>query len=331
MHRKPSVLLAPEQAIEGFILHKLAEGLSQNTIVNYRHSLIIFADRLGGSDLSTVSSADVAKHLAWLRTEYQPIRLSGNTSPLSNKTIRNHWVCLKSFFRWLALEFEIENPMGKVPGPKFKNAPVKPFTKEEVESLLKVSVFCKKADTLRRRSFTMRRPTAKRDMAAILMLIDTGLRAGEFCALSIGDVDLETGRVEVKHGLVGGAKGGQGRTVYLGRQTRHALWKYLTTREDKKFADRPLFLTKSHARMKPNGLRLVLNKLGEKAGVSHCHPHRLRHTFAITYLRSGGDVFTLQALLGHRSLEMVRHYSRIAEVDIAESHRRASPVDNWGL
>jgi len=48
-------------------------------------------------------------------------------------------------------------------------------------------------------------------------------------------------------------------------------------------------------------------------------------------LRSGGDIFTLKSLLGHGSLDIVEHYARIAEVDVEQAHRKASPADNWRL
>ena len=73
----------------------------------------------------------------------------------------------------------------------------------------------------------MRRMTARRDRAMILFLLDTGLRASEFCSLTIGDVDQKTGRVVVKHGTLGGAKGGKGRIVFFGKATRNPLWRYL--------------------------------------------------------------------------------------------------------
>jgi integrase/recombinase XerD len=78
-------------------------------------------------------------------------------------------------------------------------------------------------------------------------------------------------------------------------------------------------------------IRQVLTELGEKAGVDNCHPHRLRHTFAVEYLRNGGDVFTLQMILGHASLEMVRTYAKLAAMDLKNAHQRASPADKWRL
>ena len=177
----------------------------------------------------------------------------------------------------------------------------------------------------------MRRPTGLRDRALILLLLDTGLRASELCALNVGDVDLKSGQVQVKHGQAGGAKGGKGRVVFLGQTARRALWRYLAARQDGQDSGAPLFVGKLERRPNKGTLRQLMARLGKKAEVVNCHPHRFRHTFGLTYLRSGGDVFTLQALLGHSTLEMVQHYARLAQVDIEQAHRRASPVDNWQL
>ncbi|HUM64173.1 MAG TPA: tyrosine-type recombinase/integrase, partial [Anaerolineaceae bacterium] len=136
------------------------------------------------------------------------------------------------------------------------------------------------------------------------------------------------GKVVIKHGDEGGAKGGKGRTVFIGKSTRRAVWRYLADREDRDDPESPVFINRGNHPFNSNSLRHLIVRLAEKAGVKGAHPHKFRHTFAITYLRSGGDVFTLQALLGHSSLDMVRHYAQIAEMDIERVHRKASPVDN---
>jgi len=278
-----------------------------------------------------ITPADLSAFLAWLRHEYQPRRITGNVAALAPKTLRNYWVSLSAFFTWAARELRIPNPMRGVPAPRFAQALVQLFTRDDIEQLPKAAEYCQEAQTTRRRRFVMRRPTAHRDRALFLVLLDTRLCASELCALRVGNVDQTTGQVVVNHGYAGGAKGGQGRVVFLGQAAQRALWRYLASHVDGEETAASLFLGKGQRRMNRGVLRQLIARLGEKARVAHAHPHRFRHTFAITYLRSGGAVFTLQGLLGHRTLEMVQHYAHLAQLDIEQAHRRASPVDNWHL
>ncbi|MFC1892558.1 tyrosine-type recombinase/integrase [Chloroflexota bacterium] len=68
-----------------------------------------------------------------------------------------------------------------------------------------------------------------------------------------------------------------------------------------------------------------------KSGVTRLHAHLCRHTFATRFLINGGDVFTLQQILGHSTLEMVRHYVNLAANHIAMQHQRFSPLDRLNL
>lgn len=318
------------QALQGFLQAKAAEAISQRTLDSYEYLLNQWLAYAGDMDVSKVAAADLRAYLAYLRTEYVPKRFNGKTTPLSPKSLRNVHITLCSFFTWLQREFALPSPMKAIPAPDYEEPEIEPLSQADVEALVKVAEYCKETNPRDRRRFVARRPTGLRDKAVILMLLDTGLRASEFCALNVADVDMKTGKVVVKHGAEGGAKGGKGRFVYLGKATRRVLWRYLVARSDGQEPDAPLFLARNR-RMSRDSLRQLLDSLGDKAQVQRCHPHRFRHTFAITYLRSGGDVFSLQKLLGHKSLEISQHYARLAQVDIEQAHRKASPADNWRL
>lgn len=92
-----------------------------------------------------------------------------------------------------------------------------------------------------------------------------------------------------------------------------------------------VFLTLDGQPLSPGAVRLVLNRLGEASGVTRVHPHLLRHTFALNYLVNGGDVFSLQQILGHTTLEMVRRYVSMTSAHIVTQHQRYSPVDQLNL
>jgi len=332
MNQRPQGLII-SKALTGFLQYKSAEGLAPITVSGYERDIKLWIEYQGDVDVFTIQTQHILSYLNFLRTEYVPRRISrNNTKKLAPKSVYNLYVSVSSFFTWASREFDMDNPMKNVPRPRVpEDPPVEPFKKEDIELLIKACDFCEEAVTDRRRKFTMRRSTSKRDKALILTLLDTGLRASELCALRIDDVNMKTGRVFVRSGEAGRAKGGKGRIVFLGKSARRFLWRYLTEREDGYDPNAPLFLGKFNRPLNRDALRLLMNSLGGKVGVKKCHPHRFRHTFAITYLRSGGDIFTLKSLLGHGSLDMVEHYARIAEVDIEQAHRKASPADNWRL
>ena len=75
----------------------------------------------------------------------------------------------------------------------------------------------------------------------------------------------------------------------------------------------------------------VFRRIGARAGVRGVNIHRFRHTFAVNYLRNGGDSLHLQRLLGHSTMNMVNTYLDLANADLQKNHRIASPVDHWRL
>jgi len=90
-----------------------------------------------------------------------------------------------------------------------------------------------------------------------------------------------------------------------------------------------LFIGRDGRPLTAEGLRQVIRQLADRAGVRGVHPHRLRHTAAITFLRAGGDVFALQRLLGHSTLDVTRNYAVLTEADVRAAHAKASPADRF--
>ena len=90
--------------------------------------------------------------------------------------------------------------MKSVLAPKFQKVEVEPFTQDETTRMLKVCTYWREAETFIQRKFAMRRPTANRDQAIFLTLLDSCIRASEFCSLRVGDFEAKRGKLKIRHG-----------------------------------------------------------------------------------------------------------------------------------
>ena len=312
-------------ALDGFILYAKASGKSPNTIELYRIYLTRMIEHLGDPEMASVSTDDIVRFYAYMQTDYKPRRVSQRDDPLSKSTVNKIWVAIRSFYNWASPKFKIPRADTEISMVEDPQEEIVPFSEEEIKRLISASqrTWCKGSN--HQCEHYQRRPTRIRDYAIILFLLDTGVRAEELCRLYVSEVNLSTGDVKIRK--FGSGRKTSGRTVYVETKTRQALWDYLNSRNAAH--DERVFLTKENKSMDRNSLRCLLEDLGRKAGTVTANPHRFRHTFAIQYLRNGGDIFTLQRLLGHTSLKMVKRYLAIADVDSAKAHKRASPVENW--
>ncbi len=327
--------LTLSQAFNGFVYYKTATGRSEHTISDYKVTqkkvLIYFhTDPV----FAALTRDDWIDFFAWLTTEYisDPDGLARRPAkPLSPKSIFNVHTNLSSLYTWAVKEEMVDrNLIQLIDRPGYEDPVIEPFTKDEIAALLKG---CDKTRNWRtHNAVNSVRYTASRDRAIILLLVDTGIRAEELCTIALGDLNLNTNSITIRGKGKGRDK--KERTVHLGKLCAKALWHYLMPRLNSTDLSSPVFLARAVIDDQPmnrKSLYQLVQAIGERAGINNVHPHRFRHTFAITYLRNGGDVFTLQLLLGHSDMEMVRRYSAIAQADCANAHRKASPVDNWRL
>ncbi|MHB0859329.1 MAG: tyrosine-type recombinase/integrase [Anaerolineae bacterium] len=161
-----------------------------------------------------------------------------------------------------------------------------------------------------------------RDRALLLFLLDTGCRRAEVLALNLGDVDLGSGSVAVRRG-----KGGKARMTFLGAKARKALAGYLRYRRGAGLAEPLWTTTQGGMRLSYGGLREIMRRRAKAAGVPAPGLHAFRRAFALNALRAGIDLVSLQRLMGHTTLDILRRYLAQTDADLQLAHAGAWPVD----
>jgi integrase/recombinase XerD len=232
-----------------------------------------------------------------------------------------HFRNLRVFFGWLAREEERSstNPLDQVEGPKAPKKAKEFFTDDELARLLK---------TCEGGSFEDRR-----DTALMRVLMDTGLRVSALAGLRYdladeerNDVFATKGRLRIR------LEGGDETWVPIGKKASASLDRYIRARLKHSQAESPwLWLgIKGHntAHMTTSGIRDMLARRGDQAGVPNVHPHRFRHSFADKWLAAGGSPDDLMQITGWKTYDIVREYTEAHGVARAhDAHARLSPGD----
>lgn len=307
-----------QEAIDEYLLDCEGRNLSPRTLRWYREKLGRFRqyaqDEHGLSDINDVSSRHLREFLRYLRTK--PAE-TGRNEIITGHTLAGYHQVLRSFLNFLRTEEIIDdNPISRVKTVKRPRSEIPAFTHAEVRRMLKVYS--------QRRTFL-----EHRNYLILMTLYDCALRLSELRNVMISDISFDEWTISVD------GKGSKHRKVPMGRILRTEIREYIKRRNEtlrmKGALDSGyLFVSETGNPLSPSYIyRGVVRRAGEKAGVKgkRVSPHSWRHTSALHFIAGGGDVFTLQRLLGHETLDMSRNYVNLAEQDIAQIHRRHSALD----
>jgi site-specific recombinase XerD len=293
-----------------------AEGKSPKTIEWVTSSVSYFADFLGSErqDIASITSNDLRRFIVALQDKQRFANHPYNKpqkEKLSPQSVDTYCRGIKAFFSFLSREGFMEiNPMEKVKLPKLPELVIPTLTQKEVEKLLA------QIDKHSAQGF--------RDFAILLTFVDTTVRLSELAELKASNIDYEQSYFKVM------GKGRKERYVPFGRRVARVLMKYQLKHRPEPIGTDNFWLKKDGTPLPAKRIEKLVSHYGRKVGL-RVYPHKMRHTSSVLYLRNGGDVFSLQKKLGHKSLVMTRRYSNLADADVRDKHLRYGVADRLKL
>ncbi len=275
-----------EAFMECFFAERENEGLSKETIKNYRmHLHFLFQDI--NKNVREITDEDINRYLKRYKEKRQ----------VSNGYMNDIRHVFNSFFCWMQIKKHIAmNPMVSIRPFKEVKRIKRPFTGEQMESM---------------RSHCDR----ERDLALLEVLYSTAIRVGEVVKLNRSDIDFSD------TGIIVFGKGNKERETYLNSKAFYHLKEYLKIRTDDNEA---LFVSsrKPYQRLTKAGIQNIFRNIGKKSGVEKVHPHRFRRTAATDLLRAGMPLEEVKEYLGHEKIDTTMIYCTVNQDNIKNSHQR---------
>ena len=289
------------EAFEDFINFKEAVGTAPKTISNYEYSFRQFCEFYefdSGTELEVIESGLVYK---WMNT----MKLKGYKPATINHYLRD----LRTFLNWCMDEDRRYIAHFKVPQMKSQEEELKMFSDDELMALLRKPA--RSADFVELRMW-----------AVVNFVLATGARAASVCSVVLGNLDFQKKEITFPH-----TKNKKAIVVPMSYALEGCLREYIRTWRNGEPPEAYLFCNISGEGLTTDALKHAFAKYCERRDVSRTNIHGLRHSFAKGWIRNGGDVFRLQQILGHSSLEVTRKYVRLFSEDLKEDYEQFSPLD----
>ncbi|MDB5195112.1 MAG: recombinase, integrase/recombinase XerD [Parcubacteria group bacterium] len=285
---------------------EIERGRAVKTVENYEHYLKVFFDQMKIENVSDITEDKIREFRLWLNR--QPG--TGNAT-MKRRTQNYYLIALRAFLKYLRKRgVEGLNPE-RIELAKLPERQIDIVTASELDRLLKAP-----EEAAKKEEDAEKRIRYLRDKAILELLFSTGLRVAELCALN-SDIDLARDDLSVR------GKGEKVRVVFLSSAAKEAVTAYIKARKDMEEA---LFIDgriDSPRRMAPRDVQRRVKKYATLAGItSKVTPHTMRHAFATDLLSNGADLRSVQALLGHASINTTQIYTHVTDSHLREVHKK---------
>lgn len=293
-----------KKAYDDFILDQRVRGNSISTLDYYSFALGLFLTFVG-------QDRNVSELTLQLCKQYYIHLIEDKT--VNSVSIQSYIRGLRSFLRWLYDNEYIDvNICDKFKLPKATRKVIDVLSDEEIDKLL-AALEGQEWLTVRNRLI-------------VALMLDSGLRLNEVVTLRRSCVHLK------ERFLIVTGKGDKQRVVPFGEFTANTISEYLAVTDSAAYTD-TLIIKVSETLCGFEGItqatiKNMFRRLKARSGIPRLYPHLLRHTFATRYLENGGNIYSLQQILGHTSLDMVKKYVHLSSSRIRADFPRFSPLDN---
>ena len=287
-----------ETDLEAYLIYIASvRNLSSNTVESYKRDLLKLVKYLQELGITSYSETTESVCSSWIGNLF-----AANNNP---KSIQRHLSSAKGFFKFLLKNQIIESsPFDLISGPKAAKHLPDVLSPEDVEILM---------------NFKPSNNLEIRDLAIIELMYSSGLRVSETSAVNLNDFEEDMQFLRVL------GKGSKTRLVPIGRFAKQAIQNWLIERQKIHIISDALFVNLKGGRITTRSIQLRLKRLALKQGLPPVYPHMLRHSFATHMLESGGDLRTIQELLGHSSLSTTQIYTKLDYQHLVKIYDEAHP------